>query len=230
MRYKQFLYAVARFRRFVKKHFTDKATVLTLSVVIGILGATAAIIIKNLLHFTTRMLSQAFPAADVNYLYLIFPPIGIFLTLLFVRRVVRDNLSHGVSIVLKSICKSDGMLRFHNVYSSMVASAITVGFGGSVGLEAPIVLTGSAIGSNMARLFHLNTKQTTLLLACGSTAAMAAIFKAPIAALVFTFEVLMLDLTGSAILPLLLSATTGTVMSVLFLGQDVMFTVDTTQG
>ncbi len=230
MRYRQFLYAVARFRRFVKKHFTDKATVLTLSVVIGMLGATAAIIIKNLLHFTTRMLSQAFPAADVNYLYLIFPPIGIFLTLLFVRRVVRDNLSHGVSIVLKSICKSDGMLRFHNVYSSMVASAITVGFGGSVGLEAPIVLTGSAIGSNMARLFHLNTKQTTLLLACGSTAAMAAIFKAPIAALVFTFEVLMLDLTGSAILPLLLSAATGTVMSVLFLGHDVMFTVDTTQG
>ena len=175
-------------------------------------------------------MGQAFPAASVNYLYLIFPPIGIFLTLLFVRGVVRDNLSHGVSIVLKAICKSDGKLRLHNVYSSMVSSAITVGFGGSVGLEAPIVLTGSAIGSNLARLFRLNTRQTTLLLACGSTAAMAAIFKAPIAALVFTFEVLMLDLTGSALLPLLLSAATGTVMSVLFLGHDVMFTVDTTQG
>lgn len=230
MRHRRFLYAVARFRRFVKKHFTDKVTVLILSVVIGFFGAAAAIIIKNLLHFTTRLLGQAFPAASVNYLYLIFPPIGIFLTLLFVRGVVRDNLSHGVSIVLKAICKSDGMLRFHNVYSSMVSSAITVGFGGSVGLEAPIVLTGSAIGSNLARLFQLNTRQTTLLLACGSTAAMAAIFKAPIAALVFTFEVLMLDLTGSALLPLLLSAATGTVMSVLFLGHDVMFTVDTTQG
>ena len=230
MKSKRFLYFIARCRRFFKRHFKDKTMVLILSVVIGMLGAAAAIIIKNLLHFTTRLLSQAFPVADVNYLYLIFPPIGIFLTLLFVRRVVRDNLSHGVSIVLKSICKSDGMLRFHNVYSSMVASAITVGFGGSVGLEAPIVLTGSAIGSNVARFFHLNTKQTTLLLACGSTAAMAAIFKAPIAALVFTFEVLMLDLTGSAILPLLLSAATGTVMSVLFLGQDVMFTIDATQG
>ena len=230
MKNRRFLYAVARFRRFVKKHFTDRATVLVLSVIIGLLGAAAAIIIKNLLHFTTRMLSQAFEVTDINYLYLIFPPIGIFLTLLFVRRVVRDNLSHGVSIVLKAICKSDGKLRFHNVYSSMVASAITVGFGGSVGLEAPIVLTGSAIGSNVARFFHLNTRQTTLLLACGSTAAMAAIFKAPIAALVFTFEVLMLDLTGSALLPLLLSAATGTVMSVLFLGQDVMFTIGATQG
>lgn len=230
MRHRRILYAVARFRRFIKKHFTDRATVLTLSVIIGVLGAAAAIIIKNLLHFTTRLLSQAFEVTDINYLYLIFPPIGIFLTLLFVRRVVRDNLSHGVSIVLKSICKSDGMLRLHNVYSSMVASAITVGFGGSVGLEAPIVLTGSAIGSNVARFFKLNTRQTTLLLACGSTAAMAAIFKAPIAALVFTFEVLMLDLTGSAILPLLISAATGTVMSILFLGRDVMFVIDSTQG
>ena len=230
MKNRRFIYAVAKFRRFVRKHFKDRTTVLVLSVLIGVLGAAAAIIIKNLLHFTTRLLSQAFAVTDINYLYLIFPPIGIFLTLLFVRRVVRDNLSHGVSIVLKSICKSDGKLRFHNVYSSMVASAITVGFGGSVGLEAPIVLTGSAIGSNVARFFHLNTRQTTLLLACGSTAAMAAIFKAPIAALVFTFEVLMLDLTGSALLPLLLSAATGTVMSVLFLGNDVMFTIKGTQG
>lgn len=229
MKNRRLLYTVAKTRRFIRKHLTDKALVLVLSVVIGVLGATAAIIIKNLLHFTTRILTQAFPVADVNYLYLIFPPIGILLTILFVRHVVKDNISHGVSIVLKSICKNDGMLRFHNVYSSMVSSAITVGFGGSVGLEAPIVLTGSAIGSNMARCFHLNTKQTTLLLACGSTAAMAAIFKAPIAALVFTFEVLMLDLTGSAILPLLLSAATGTVMSLLFLGRDVMFVIDSTQ-
>ena len=115
MKNRRWLYAIARFRRFVKKHFTDRTIVLVLSVLIGFLGAAAAIIIKNLLHFTTRLLSQAFPVADINYLYLIFPPIGIFLTLLFVRRVVRDDLSHGVSIVLKSICKSDGKLRFHNV-------------------------------------------------------------------------------------------------------------------
>ena len=202
---------------------------LSLSVLIGILGALAAIIIKNLVYWTTKVLSSAFPVETVNYLYLIFPPIGIILALIFVRRVVKDNIGHGVSIVLKSICKSDGKLRFHNVYSSMVSSAITVGFGGSVGLEAPMVLTGSAIGSNMARFFHLSPKQTTLLLACGSTAAMAAIFKAPIAAIVFTFEVLMLDLTGSAILPLLISAATGTVMSMFFLGRNVMFSIGSTQ-
>lgn len=229
MKKRKFLRRLAAVRRFVTTHFKTRTIVLILSVIIGILGAAAAVVIKNLVHFTTRALGSAFPNAQVNYLYLILPVVGILLTLLFVRRVVRDDLSHGVSIVLKAICKSDGKLRFHNVYSSMVSSAITVGFGGSVGLEAPIVLTGSAIGSNMARFFRLNARQTTLLLACGSAAAMAAIFKAPIAAIVFTFEVLMLDLTGSAILPLLLSAATGTVMSLLFLGHDVMFHIDATQ-
>lgn len=226
---RKFLSFIARIRRFIIKHFSQRATILILSVIIGLLGAAAAIIIKNLLYFTTKALSNAFPEAQINYFYLAFPTIGIILTLWFVRRVVKDDLSHGVSIVLKSICKNDGKLRFHNIYSSMVSSAITVGFGGSVGLEAPIVLTGSAIGSNLGRFFHLNAKNTTLLLACGSTAAMAAIFKAPIAAIVFAFEVLMLDLTGSAILPLLLSAATGTVMSLLFLGDNVMFDIAQTQ-
>lgn len=226
---RRFLCAVSKTRRFLKKHLSTRATVLVLSIFIGIFGALAAIVIKNLVYVTTHALSSAFPVEKVNYLYLIFPPVGILITLLFVRRVVKDNIGHGVSIVLKSIFKSEGKLRFHNVYSSMVSSAITVGFGGSVGLEAPMVLTGSAIGSNLARLFHLNAKQTTLLLACGSAAAMAAIFKAPIAAIVFTFEVLMLDLTGSAILPLLISAATGTVMSMFFLGRNVMFSIGASQ-
>ncbi len=226
---RKYLYSLSRIRRYMKKHLSQRAIVLILSVLIGILGALAAIIIKNLVYWTTKALSSAFPVEQFNYLYLIFPPIGIIFALIFVRRFVRDNIGHGVSIVLKSICKSDGKLRFHNVYSSMVSSAITVGFGGSVGLEAPMVLTGSAIGSNLARFFHLKPKQTTLLLACGSTAAMAAIFKAPIAAIVFTFEVLMLDLTGSAILPLLISAATGTVMSMFFLGRNVMFSIGSTQ-
>lgn len=212
-------------RQYLRKHLNDRAILILLSVVVGILGATAAILVKNLLHFTTSALSRTVPGTGVNYFYLIFPPIGIILTLFFVRGFVKDNLSHGVSIVLKAICKNDGNLRFHNVYSSIVSSAITVGFGGSVGLEAPMVLTGSAIGSNVAKVFKLSPKQKTLLLACGSTAAMAAIFKAPIAAIVFTFEVLMLDLTGSAILPLLISAATGTVLSMFFLGRDVMFEI-----
>ena len=126
--------------------------------------------------------------------------------------------------ILNAISNYNGKLRPHNIYSSMVASSITVGFGGSVGLEAPIVLTGSAVGSNLARLFNLSRKDTIILLACGSSAAMAAIFKAPIASIVFAIEVLMLDLTATAIVPLLISAATGTILSLLFLGEDVMLT------
>jgi CIC family chloride channel protein len=215
----------ARLRRFAKKRVGIKGMVLILSFFTGVFGATAAIVIKNLLHFTATTLSKAFPEVNYHYLYLIFPLVGIILTVLFVKYYVKDNLSHGVSIVLKSICRNNGKLRRHNMYTSIVASSITVGFGGSVGLEAPIVLTGSAIGSNLARAFNLNAKNSILLLACGCTAAVAAIFKAPVAALVFAIEVLMLDLTVSAILPLLISAVTGTVLSLLFLGDNVMFNV-----
>lgn len=195
-----------------------------LSFFIGVFGATVAIVVKNLLHFTNTMLATAFPEAQVNYYYLAFPMVGILLTVLFVKFFVKDSLSHGVSIVLNSISNYNGKLRSHNVYSSVIASSLTVGFGGSVGMEAPIVLTGSAIGSNVARLFSLSNKQTIILLACGSSAAMAAIFKAPIAAVVFAVEVLMLDLTAASIVPLLISAATGTILSMFFLGESVMLT------
>lgn len=207
----------------MKSHLGIPNTVLVLSFFTGVFGATIAIIIKNLLHFTTNILSTAFPHAQMNYLYLAFPLAGIILTMLYVSNIVKDNLSHGVSIALKSMSKNSGKLRRHNIYTSMVASSITVGLGGSVGLEAPIVLTGSAAGSNLAQFFNLSPKNTRLLLACGSAAAMAAIFKAPIAGIVFSIEVLMLDLTAAAILPLLISAATGTVLSILFLGENVMF-------
>jgi len=215
-------------RNLLKNQFGISNTVLLLSLFTGIFGATAAIIIKNLLHFTTKLLANAFPDAQLNYLYLAFPFIGIVLTMIFVVRIVKDDLKHGVSIVLHSMSGSGGKLKLHHCYSSMMASSVTVGFGGSVGLEAPIVLTGSAIGSNLASFFELSPKNTRLLLACGSTAAMAAIFKAPIAGIVFAIEVLMLDLTAAAILPLLISAATGTVLSILFLGKGVMFNVPNT--
>ncbi len=222
---KQLLVKFVKLRRTIKQKIGIPNTVLLLSFFTGIFGATVAIIIKNLLHFTTSILENAFPEAEINYLYLAFPFIGIVLTMWYVVRLVKDNLSHGVSIVLKSMCKSKGKLRRHNIYSSMIASTITVGFGGSVGLEAPIVLTGAAVGSNLAQFFNLSPKNTRLLLACGSTAAMAAIFKAPIAAIVFAVEVLMLDLTTAAILPLLISAATGTLLSIFFLGENVMLSI-----
>lgn len=225
---KQLLVKFVKLRRTIKQKIGIPNTVLLLSFFTGVFGATVAIIIKNLLHFTTSILGNAFPEAEINYLYLAFPFIGIVLTMWYVVRLVKDNLSHGVSIVLKSMCKSKGKLRRHNIYSSMIASTITVGFGGSVGLEAPIVLTGAAVGSNLAQFFNLSPKNTRLLLACGSTAAMAAIFKAPIAAIVFAVEVLMLDLTTAAILPLLISAATGTLLSIFFLGENVMLSIPLT--
>lgn len=199
-------------------------TLLFLSFFVGVCGATVAIVVKNLLYYTNYLLSTAFPEAQVNYYYLAFPLVGIILTVIFVKFAVKDNINHGVSIVLNAISNYNGKLRPHNIYSSMVAGSITVGFGGSVGLEAPIVLTGSAVGSNLARLFNLQPKQTILLLACGSSAAMAAIFKAPVASIVFAIEVLMIDLTASTAVPLLISAATGTILSLLFLGEDVMLT------
>lgn len=212
-------------QRFLSERMSVPNTLLLLSFFTGVFGATAAIVVKNLLHFTVSTLHNAFPEAEQNYLYLAFPLMGILLTIFFVSRIIRDNISHGVSIVLKSISKSSGKLRGHNMYSSIVASSLTVGFGGSVGLEAPMVLTGSAIGSNLSKLFNLNAKNTTLLLACGCTAAIAAVFKAPVAAIVFAIEVLMIDFTAASILPLLVSAATGTVLSMLFLGKGVMLEI-----
>jgi len=217
----------SKMRRYSKQKLGISNTILFLSFFTGVFGATAAIIIKNLLHFTASFLANAFPDAQHNYLYLAFPLMGILITILYVSRFVKDDVSHGVSKVLGAISKDNGKLKSHNMYSSMVASSITVGFGGSVGLEAPMVLTGSAIGSNVARYFKMNPKNTVLLLACGCTAAFAAVFRAPIAALVFAIELLMIDFTAATVLPLMIAAATGIVLSILFMGHNVMFHVTT---
>jgi len=212
-------------RRYCKEKLGISHTILLLSFFTGVFGATSAIIIKNLLHITASFLGNAFPYAQHNYLYLAFPLLGILITIHFVTRWVKDDLSHGVSKVLGAISNNNGLLKSHNMYSSMVASSITVGFGGSVGLEAPMVLTGSAIGSNLARYFKMSPKNTVLLLACGCTAAFAAVFKAPIAALVFAIELLMIEFTAATVLPLMVAAASGIVLSILFMGHDVLFFV-----
>jgi CIC family chloride channel protein len=148
---------------------------------------------------------------------------GIFLTVLFVRKLIKDDLGHGVSKVLHAISKNNGYIKPHNTFSSVVASSLTVGFGGSVGLEAPVVLTGSAIGSNLARLFRLNYKTVVLMIGCGSAGAIAGIFKAPIAGVVFTIEMLMIELTISTLIPLLISAVSGSLVAWLLMGSSVPF-------
>ncbi|MDR0367689.1 MAG: chloride channel protein [Bacteroidales bacterium] len=202
---------------------SDRNKVFILSIFVSIIAGLAAVILKNTVHFTQTILQNAFPEKDFNFLYLAFPMIGITLTVLYLKFFVKDDLSHGVSKILYAIAKNDGKIKSHNMYSSVISSTLTVGFGGSVGLEAPITLTGSAIGSQLGSLFKLNDKSVITLVACGSTAAVAAIFNAPITGVIFAIEVLMLDLTTASLVPLLVSAVTATSMSYLTLGRSIMF-------
>ncbi len=198
--------------------------VLILALIIGLISGLAAVLLKNTVHYTHFFLTRGFDARDGNLLYLAYPLFGMALTVLFVRYVVKDNISHGVSRILYAISKNNGFIRLHNNYSSLVASTITVGFGGSVGLEAPIVLTGASIGSNLARVMRMDYKTMTLMIGCGAAGAIAGIFKAPIAALIFALEVLMLDLTMASLIPLLIAAVTGASISAFLMGSAVIFT------
>lgn len=201
----------------------QRRLVLILSFVVGLLSGFAAVVLKNTIHLLNGILEWLISHESGGYLYLALPGIGIILTLLYVRYFVKDNIGHGISRILFAISKKGSKIKRHNTYSSMVASTITIGFGGSVGAEAPIVLTGSAIGSNIGRFFQMNYKTLTLLVGCGAAGAIASIFKAPLAGLVFTLEVLMLDLTMGSIVPLLISAVTATSVSYFLLGKGVVF-------
>ena len=179
--------------------------------------AVAAYILHQLIHLIERLLTEDFLTDAVNWLYLVFPVIGIWLTSLFIKYVVRDNISHGITRVLYAISTKRSVLKRHNCWSSVVASAITIGFGGSVGAEAPIVLTGSAIGSNLGQLFHMDKRTLMLLVGCGAAAAISGIFKAPIAGLVFTLEVLMIDMSMASLIPILIASITADIFSPLHL-------------
>ena len=197
---------------------------LILAFIIGILASFAAYILHTLIHQIQAILTEGFEINSFNWLYLVFPVIGIYLTSLFVRYVVKDNISHGITRILYAISSKRSHLKPHNCWSSVIASAITIGFGGSVGAEAPIVLTGSAIGSNLGQLFKIDNKTMMLLVGCGAAAAIAGIFKAPIAGLVFTLEVLMVDLTMASLLPILVASITANVFTWALMGGKSLFT------
>jgi chloride channel protein, CIC family len=203
------------------RYLDDRHFLLVLAVIIGIAAALAAVLLKTSVHFVEAWVRSIRPAE--NLLMLVFPVIGIFLTVLYIRIFVKDNIGHGISRILYAISRNKSVMKVHNMWSSMVACTITAGFGGSVGMEAPIVATGAAIGSNVAQKTKLGFKRTTLLVGCGAAAAIAAIFKAPIAGLIFALEVLMLDLTMASIIPLLIAAVTATLVSTIFIGSQVEF-------
>ncbi len=202
---------------------SDKMFVLILAFVVGLLSAVAAYVLHGLINIIVDLLTGKFQANSYNWLYLVYPVIGIYLTSLFVRYIVKDNISHGITRILYAISSNRSRLKAHNTWSSVIASAITIGFGGSVGAEAPIVLTGSAIGSNLGKMFRLDNKTLMTLVGCGAAGAIAGIFKAPIAGLVFTLEVLMIDLTMASLLPILVSCVTATCFTYIFSGNAVMF-------
>ena len=206
-----------------KEHVPNKQFTLALSLVVGFFAAVAAYVLHWLIDEIQLLLTAGFDNRTFNWLYLVFPVVGIFLTSLFVRRVVRDNISHGITRILYAISRKQSRLKGHNCWSSVIASALTIGFGGSVGAEAPIVLTGSAIGSNLGQRFHLDSKTMMVLVGCGASAAIAGIFKAPIAGLVFTLEVLMIDLTMASLLPILIASVTATCFTYIFVGSESMF-------
>ncbi|MCI6472821.1 MAG: chloride channel protein [Bacteroidales bacterium] len=204
-------------------HLSRRQLTLTLAFFVGVLAAVAAYILHTAIHLIQHYLSATLASNQINWFYLVYPVAGILITMLFVRYVVRDNISHGITRILYAISTKQGRLPKHNMWSSVVASAITIGFGGSVGAEAPIVLTGSAIGSNLARRFHLDSKTIYMLVGCGASAAIAGIFKAPIAGLVFTVEVLMIDLTMGSLLPILIACVTATCFTYALSGENSLF-------
>lgn len=220
------------FRKFFPEYLLrpgQTRTVYLLSLAVGFLSALAAVLLKNAIHFTTSLLTGPAVAKGLGgHSYLLFPIIGMFLTLVFVRYFVRDNISHGISRVLHAISRRGSRMKTHNTWTSIIATTLTIGFGGSVGAEAPIVLTGSSIGSTIGRYFKLNYRNITLLIGCGAAGAVSGIFKAPLAGIVFTLEVLMLDLTTSSIVPLMISSVTATVVTYFLMGENVLFSFNVT--
>ena len=202
------------------RRLSNQQIMMLLAVVVGVLAGLGTYLFEMLLHGIKSGLIRWFPVDSAHILFLIYPAVGIILATLFVKYIVRDNISEGVTRVLYAMSRRNSRIARHNCWTSIVGGATTIGFGGSVGPEAPIVLTGAAIGSNIGRLARLNYKHTTLLLCCGAGAALAAIFKAPITGVVFVLEILMLDITAGSVIPLLIASITATTMAFMLRGFD----------
>ena len=210
------------------KRFTSTQIMALLAVIVGVLAGLGTCLFDLLLYGIKAGLTHWFPVEQSHFLFLFYPVIGIILASLFVKYVVKDNISEGVTRVLYAMSRKNSYIAPHNCWTSVVGGATTIGFGGSVGPEAPIVLTGAAIGSNVSRLAHLNYKNTTLLLCCGAGAALAAIFKAPITGVVFVLEILMLDLTSRTVVPLLISSITAAAIALTIRGFDPIIAISLT--
>ena len=212
-----------KLRRWRENHIKEKTFVVILALVVGGISGLAAVLLKYLIGLIAGMLTKHVHIAGGNYEYLVFPVVGILLAGIYVRHVIKDDIYHGVTRVLYAIAQRKSRLKRHNMYASLVASSVTIGFGGSVGAEGPIVFTGAAIGSNLGQFFRLSPQTLMLLVGCGAAAGIAGIFKAPIAGVLFTIEVLLIDLNSRSVVPLIISSVTGATVAYMFTGYNVEF-------
>lgn len=212
-----------RLLRWREKHLPENTLVIMLAFIVGVCCSLVAALLKGIIHLLQTLVTNINLWGDLYFSYLIFPVIGVLLTGLFVRYVVKDNIGHGVTKILFALSQRKSRIKPHNMWTSVVASSMTIGLGGSVGAEAPIVLTGSAIGNNIGRFFRLEQRNLILLMGCGAAGAVAGIFKAPITGLIFVIEVLLMDLTLTSVVPLLISSVTAATMSYFFFGVEPMF-------
>jgi CIC family chloride channel protein len=206
-----------------EQHIKERTFLVFLALLVGVVCGFAAQLLKLLIHKISSFLTANIIETSANWLYLIYPMIGILIVTLFIKFVVKDNISHGVTRVLYAMSRKNSRIKAHNMYDSLIASSVTIGFGGSVGAEGPIVATGSAIASNIGQAFRMSPKVLHLLVGCGAAAGIAGIFRAPIAGMLFTLEVLMIDLTGATIMPLLISSIAATTVAYILEGYDVEF-------
>ncbi|MBD5203285.1 MAG: chloride channel protein [Bacteroidales bacterium] len=206
-----------------ERHIKEKNFMVTLALFVGVVCGFAAQLLKYLIHLISSLLTSHLNTTTANWVFLVCPLIGIMLVTLFVRYVVKDNISHGVTKVLYAISRNKSRLKKKNIYASLVASSVTIGFGGSVGAEGPIVFTGAAIGSNVGQAFRLSPRMLMILVGCGAAAGIAGIFRAPIAGMLFTLEVLMIDLTGATVMPLLLASISGATVAYVLEGYNAEF-------
>ena len=209
--------------RSLLKKMAERDVMIVLALFVGVACGLAAVLLKTSIEFIHHSITSWFDGIAYSFLYLLYPGVGMLIAMLFVKYVVKDNIGHGVTKVLVAVSKNESKIKPHNMWTSMVASSVTIGFGGSVGAEAPIVYTGAAIGSNVARYMGLSYKNMTILLGCGAAGAVAGIFKAPLAGVLFTLEILLFNISMSSILPLLLSTISATVISYIFLGDKPPF-------
>ena len=210
-------------RQWRETHIKEKTFVVVLALIVGAVSGLAALLLKFLIGFIASLLTKHVHIAEGNYEYLVFPVAGILLAGMYVRYIIKDDIYHGVTRVLYAIAQRKSRLKPHNMYASLVASSVTIGFGGSVGAEGPIVFTGAAIGSNLGQFFRLSPQTLMLLVGCGAAAGIAGIFKAPIAGVLFTIEVLLIDLNSRSVVPLIIASVTGATVAYAFTGYNVEF-------